>query len=240
MISFSLKPGEIPTEVADLDLLRQIEGSPELAEALQPMSAKRRMDFLLGRYCAVRAIQRLLGTEAVPLVAVSHDRAPIWPDGIVGSITHTVNFVSACVARSTEIRGLGIDCEARISMIPEKREMSLQLIQDLEQLALVEEEKVLASTLEGALEYRDFVLLVFSAKESVYKCFQPLVRRYIDFKEVAISSVKFHEAVHPAEITGTFTFVLLNDLDVNFRRGRTFAGSFTFSAQFVETCFRVA
>jgi 4'-phosphopantetheinyl transferase EntD len=37
------------------------------------------------------------------------DRAPIWPDGVVGSITDTGDFAAAAVAWAADIAGLGIE-----------------------------------------------------------------------------------------------------------------------------------
>jgi 4'-phosphopantetheinyl transferase EntD len=39
------------------------------------------------------------------------DRTPVWPDGVVGSITHTGDFAAAAVAWAADIAGLGIDSE---------------------------------------------------------------------------------------------------------------------------------
>ena len=45
---------------------------------------------------------------------MAEDRAPIWPDRVVGSITHTGDFAAAAVAWAADIAGLGIDSEQAI------------------------------------------------------------------------------------------------------------------------------
>ena len=37
--------------------------------------------------------------------------APIWPEGVIGSITHTESFIGAVVESSHKLRGVGIDTE---------------------------------------------------------------------------------------------------------------------------------
>src|SRR3979409_1002599 len=58
-----------------------------LPQALRHATQKRQREFLAGRWCAEEALQ-CLGAGSTH-VAMAKDRAPIWPDGVVGSITHT-------------------------------------------------------------------------------------------------------------------------------------------------------
>jgi 4'-phosphopantetheinyl transferase EntD len=77
------------------------------------LSASRMREFASGRAYARRALT-LLGVVDVDLVVGPH-RAPLWPPGIVGSITHTLEWggghVAAAVGRESEFRGVGIDVE---------------------------------------------------------------------------------------------------------------------------------
>ena len=47
-------------------------------------SLKRLSDFSTGRYCAIKALEQLGIQDAI--IPIGEDRAPIWPEGIVGSI----------------------------------------------------------------------------------------------------------------------------------------------------------
>src|SRR5260370_12550496 len=67
-----------------------------LPQALRYATQKRQREFLAGRWCAEEALQ-CLGAGSTH-VAMAEDRTPIWPDGVVGSITHTDDFAAAAVA----------------------------------------------------------------------------------------------------------------------------------------------
>jgi 4'-phosphopantetheinyl transferase EntD len=70
---------------------------------------KRRRDFTLGRSCARAALSKL-GHEGAAIGRDKHG-APLWPDGVVGSISHTTGYAAALVARLGQFSGLGVDTE---------------------------------------------------------------------------------------------------------------------------------
>ena len=85
-----------PIEVVEL---RGGEPDPLLpAEraALGQVVDGRRRDFAAGRHCARRALARLVGSPE-PILS-GPDREPVWPQGIVGSITHCDGYRAAAVA----------------------------------------------------------------------------------------------------------------------------------------------
>lgn len=140
-------------------------------DAAARFSAGRRRDFAHGRYCARLALGRL-GIERVA-IGVGASREPLWPPGIIGSITHSSDLAAAAVCRDDELTGLGIDCE-RIGRIDDKL---------LERICLAGEVSGLREAGYGT-EHAD---VLFSAKESVYKCIWPAIRRFVGFHDVAIS-----------------------------------------------------
>ena len=90
---------------------------------------KRRREFTTVRHCARLAMAEL-GLPPVPIVP-GERRAPNWPDGVVGSMTHCAGYRAAAVARRTEVLSLGIDAEPhgplpdgveRAVTLPEERE----------------------------------------------------------------------------------------------------------------------
>src|SRR5438477_2435288 len=94
-------------ESAALDLASiAVSLPPHIRNAVE----KRRLDFLLGRHCARHAVTQLIG-DPPDDIGVGKHNAPVWPTGIVGSITHTDGFVSAAVTRASLARGIGIDSE---------------------------------------------------------------------------------------------------------------------------------
>jgi len=151
------------------------ETRSRLPQALRHATQKRQREFLAGRWCAKQALQGL-GAGSTH-VAVAEDRAPIWPDGVVGSITHAGDFAGAAVAWAADIAGLGIDSEQIIDPATAG---------DIADICMVNE-----GTLFKAADGRsfcEFCTFVFSAKEAVFKCLFPLTRKFLEFSDVRITS----------------------------------------------------
>jgi len=127
----------------------------------------RRLEFARGRACA-RAALAALGRDPVA-VPVGPDREPIWPDGIVGSITHAGNRVAAVVAPASDIVAIGIDVETRRPMTPEVRDK-----------VVLPDDRVDAGEAEP--------LVVFSAKEAVFKALFPGSRVWMGFDAVILEA----------------------------------------------------
>jgi enterobactin synthetase component D len=108
---------------------------------------------------------------------MAEDRAPIWPEGIVGSITHTAGFAAAAAAWAADIPGLGIDSE---------RIIDPAMAGDIADVCMVDE----ATLFEAAhgRSFCEFCTFVFSAKEAVFKCLFPLTRKFLEFSDVRITS----------------------------------------------------
>src|SRR3979411_3554106 len=78
-----------------------------LPRPLRHAVESRQRELLAGRLCADFAL-RCLGAASTH-VAMAGDRAPVWPDGVVGSITHSGGFAAAAGAWAAGIAGLGLD-----------------------------------------------------------------------------------------------------------------------------------
>jgi 4'-phosphopantetheinyl transferase EntD len=101
-------------------------------------------------------------------------REPLWPDGIVGSITHTTGFAAAVVARNDLVEALGIDCEVIESVGA-----------DLwERICTPAEQARLAQLPEA--QARQEAALIFAAKEAFYKCQFPVSHAWVGFEDVSI------------------------------------------------------
>src|SRR5918999_6186071 len=74
------------------------------AAAVANAVAERRREFGTVRHCARKAL-RQLGVPAVPILP-DVDRAPRWPVGVVGSMTHCTGYRAAALARSAELCGV--------------------------------------------------------------------------------------------------------------------------------------
>jgi 4'-phosphopantetheinyl transferase EntD len=144
------------------------------AAAVAGAGAERRREFGTVRWCARKAL-RQLGVPAVPILP-DGDRAPRWPVGVVGSLTHCAGYRAAVVARSGELRGVGIDAEPHAA-----------LPADVLDLVLREEERTRLLTLAEADPGRHWDRIVFCAKEAVYKAWFPLTGRWLDFEDVSVT-----------------------------------------------------
>jgi 4'-phosphopantetheinyl transferase EntD len=142
------------------------EEEPFVARAVE----RRRREFTAGRTCARRALAAL-GIEGFPIL-VGEDRAPVWPEGIVGSIAHCDGYCGAVAARRGAILGLGLDVERADPLDARTRELVC---------TASERARLGAGAGAGRLAKAHF-----SAKESVYKCVGPILGRFLEFHEVEI------------------------------------------------------
>jgi 4'-phosphopantetheinyl transferase EntD len=130
----------------------------------------RRAEYAAVRACARTALRRLgLDDASVP---AGPDRAPVWPAGIVGSMTHCDGYRAAAVARAEAWSGIGIDAEVCAPLPPEVLDLVLN---PGEQAMLADADP--ARCLDRVL---------FSAKESVYKVWYPVTRAWLGFEDVDV------------------------------------------------------
>jgi 4'-phosphopantetheinyl transferase EntD len=152
------------------------ETRSRLPPALRHATPKRQREFFAGRWCAEQAL-RGLGVGSTH-VAMAEDRAPIWPDGVVGSITHTCDFAATAVAWATDIAAVGIDSEVIIDPATAR---------DIADICMVDE-TTLFRVAHGR-SFCEFCTFVFSAKEAVFKCLFPLTRKFLEFSDVRITAL---------------------------------------------------
>jgi len=134
---------------------------------------KRRREYIAGRACARQAMVAL-GEHPAPVLQCA-DRAPIWPEGLVGSITHTGTWCAAAVARAADgVRALGLDIEP-----------AEPIQSDLLRFICLPEER---DYLDGQPAAQRGLLgkVIFSAKECAYKCQYALSRTPLDFDAMRI------------------------------------------------------
>ena len=156
---------------------------PEEQEVIARAVEKRRREFTTVRACARAAMARI-GQPPVPLLPGERG-APHWPAGVVGSMTHCLGYRAAAVGQSTEVQAIGIDSEPH-EPLPDGV---------LSHVALPAEIAQLESFGNGLHWDR----LLFCAKESTYKAWFPMTRRWLGFEDAEIT-------IDPA---GTFTTRLL-------------------------------
>lgn len=133
---------------------------------------RRIQDFAAGRLCARQALHEL-GIDGFSLLP-GPDRQPLWPDSVVGSITHTVGYTAAVVAWSRDVRSLGVDSEQVGAVRPDLWPQICTPL-ELERLRQLEPgDGVTAAA------------LLFVAKEAFFKCQFPLAREWLDFDAVTV------------------------------------------------------
>jgi 4'-phosphopantetheinyl transferase EntD len=136
-------------------------------------SPKRLSDFSTGRYCATKALEQLGIHDAI--IPIGKDREPIWPDGIVGSISHCDSLTGAIVAKKSDHISLGLDIEEIGRVTP-----------DLWDLVFTEKEKAFLTGISEK-EKRIQSTAIFSIKEAFYKFQFPLTKFFLDFLDVEVA-----------------------------------------------------
>jgi 4'-phosphopantetheinyl transferase EntD len=165
----------LPLTVACSEQLGKFSGLllREEEESLEPNTVqKRRESFKAGRTCARNAL-RVLGVPEVPILR-GRDREPIWPHGVVGSITHCDGYCAAALAHDRDFVSLGIDAETN-DPLPDE---IIKLV------ALEAEINWLRRAPKSSFCWDK---LLFSIKESVYKTWYPVTRRWLGFEQVLVT-----------------------------------------------------
>lgn len=149
---------------------------PVEAEQIAGAVAGRRSDFAWARACAREAMTRL-GVPPGPIVRGGRGM-PVWPPGVVGTLTHTDGLRAAVLAREETVRSIGLDVEPHKPLA----DGVLEVVSRPE-----EAEWVRAAGVGMGEVHWDTVL--FTAKEATYKAWFPLTRRWLGFADARITLV---------------------------------------------------
>jgi 4'-phosphopantetheinyl transferase EntD len=160
-VACAAMPGDDP----DAELLP--EEKAQLGRAIEG----RVREFATARSCARKALQSL-GLEPGPILRGAK-REPLWPAGVVGSITHCRLYRAAAVALNRDFTAIGIDAEPD-EALPEGVAGKVLLAKE-------------RAWLERAPAGTHWDRLIFSAKESVYKAWFPLTGRWLGFDDAVVS-----------------------------------------------------
>jgi len=178
----------------------------ELSLAKSFSSQKRRAEFTLGRIYAHAALSRF-GLESEPLLRNPKTREPCWPDSVWGSITHSAGFAAVAVGLKKEIKGVGIDLESFSRSVDFKIRRHICVDSELEWL-----ESLPIKQANRALR------IIFSAKESIFKCLYPGTKTQLSFKDAAVSV---------NETEKNFSFVIFKSLPGKIQHGFPHLGRYT-------------
>lgn len=166
---------------------------------------KRRAEYLAGRVLA-RQLLAPLGFADFTL-ARGEDRAPQWPAGIAGALSHNSHTALCAVHPERGLGGVGLDVETLLS-VARAEELWSAIVSPAERETLLGE----------TLPFNELLTLTFSAKESLFKALYPQVRRYFDFLDARMVAVDAQRQ--------TFELALLTTLTPHCCAGRRFAGRF--------------
>lgn len=165
--------------------------------------AKRKAEFLAGRYCAKQSLVSFQCTDVD--IPIGQYRDPLWPPQIVGSISHTNTDAIAVTALQTDFRGIGIDLEHEIDT-----ETFAHVYQ---QIIFAEERDIILQTPQS-LEQRQLLTLAFSAKESFFKAAFAEVNSYFDFSRLAISRIDMNNQMLMMHVTDSLSEGLVAGTEV--------------------------
>jgi 4'-phosphopantetheinyl transferase EntD len=147
---------------------------------------RRKAEFAAGRTCSRQAL-RALGLPELPILR-GDDRQPLWPAGVVGSITHCDGYCAAAVAHAADFSAIGIDAEIN-EPLPENVLRSVAFGDEIDWLQSLPRVGVCWDR------------LLFSIKEAVYKAWYPRGRRWLDFHQVNVD-LDVEKATFYARISG--------------------------------------
>lgn len=156
-------------------------------EILQQAVAKRRANYLAGRYAASQLLLHKAGCNRA--VEIGTDRAPVWPAGWRGSISHTEKWALAILAPLRFHLILGVDIE---TLRPEiMREIATSFTTASERDVLV----------ASGLPFETALLIAFSAKESLFKALYPWVRHFFGFEAAKLCGLSSENNHFTLELT---------------------------------------
>jgi len=155
------------------------------AELTRPWAPHRREEFAAGRHCARRALAAV-GAES-GLSLPDADGLPVWPEGFLGSISHSRGIAGAVAAPAKKFSLLGLDLEKtdRLSEAAMRRVLH---------------------PLEAAFAAGDQAktTILFSLKEAFYKAQFPRWRTAGNFGDLALCVDLGAGAARVAEMDARF------------------------------------
>lgn len=188
----------------------------KIPEKVLTAVSKRRSEHFAGRYCCSVLLKQYSDYSNT---VGSHNGIPVWPEGWTGSISHTDKYAIAVASKENADLCLGIDIEQHIPEL---------LLQTADLFTTTNEQKYLMSL---SIPYSLALLIVFSAKESLFKALYPELNGFIDFDMSYISNIN--------SVCKTFTMTLSHHISERLFVGRVFHGQYDYIADHVITFFMV-
>lgn len=176
---------------------------------------KRAYEYLGGRICASEAL-RAVGCSTIGALLSSDNRIIDWPAGYQASISHSAGFVTAVAIKNSDISSIGVD---------------LELVMPIDRAIKLASRLLTNEEMHGGINPTDQTsletTLIFSAKESIFKCLYPVVRVYFGFKDASCIQIDYSKS--------TMTFKLNRRLSEGFDLNHRLCVSFKLKDNLVET-----
>jgi len=166
------------------------------------MVERRLQEFQHGRSCARLALS-MLGHPPGPIGRGKH-REPLWPAGCIGSISHAGSHAAAAVAATDLFLGIGLDMEFADPI----EDGLIASICRPEEIGRVDDGEDIGCRAK----------LLFSIKESIYKCMWPLIRQFVDFTEIEVRLVDDSDRYEAIAHTAKCDAVPIDRLSGRYRR----------------------
>ena len=129
---------------------------PDEYKIIHSASEKRKFEFSTGRWCSKQALASQGLNNAI--ILTGENREPIWPEGFIGSISHCIDQCGTVIAKTSNMKSIGFDIES-----------IKKLKNDIGRIVCTDKEKEWIKS-QKQYPYNVLVILIFSLKESIYKC----------------------------------------------------------------------
>lgn len=171
---------------------------------IQRAVANRRREYFAGRYLAKLALAEV-DIEGFDVTADAR-HCPLWPEGFRGSISHSGDYAVCLLARTRDMRVLGVDVVDWLDDAVAER-ITRKVIDREERQLLV----------ESGLPLNRAVSLCFSAKESIYKGLYPHVQTYFGFGKAKLLNIDVNSKILDFDIDPALRLPALADLTIRLR-----------------------
>lgn len=182
---------------------------------LSSASIKRKSEYLAARIATKYLFRR---NNIMGDVQSNIDRSPKWPVGWSGSISHSDQCAIVVISPQMDAGKkaiIGVDIEVKSSKLD---------IEISNFFTTLGERKLLQAI---DIDLNTALLIVFSAKESLFKAIYPQIKKYIGFESAIISQLSIHDK--------KCVFQLTSHLSNNFPIGYSFTGKYSVDKNHITT-----
>ena len=156
------------------DKVEKLQGSlfSEELPYVKGCADKRVREFVAGR-TAARETMKKLGLPPLP-VLMGRRRMPVFPAGVVGSISHSDAYCICILGRDDDFRSIGVDIE------------NITRIKPYFASYIFTKDELVKHRSFSQVEMLKHIAVVFCAKEAYFKFQYPITGEFIGFKSIVV------------------------------------------------------